>query len=144
MVNSVWQSPWWGLGLSGSFRYATGSPYTGLAGRDVNNDGNNTDRPTVNGVHFDRNSFRQPDFYELDLRLSKGFKVWEGNFQLFAECYNCTNAANRFVLSSDQTYGANPSLGVNPTKIPTFGRELGVNQYNTAPRTIQLGIRLDF
>jgi hypothetical protein len=144
VVNSVWQTPWWGLGLSGSFRYYTGQPYTGLAGRDINNDGNNLDRPTVDGVHFDRNSFRQPDFYELDLRLSKGFKVWEGNFQLFAECYNCTNAANRFVLSSDQTYGANPSLGVNPTKIPTFGRELGVNQYNTAPRTIQLGIRLDF
>jgi hypothetical protein len=140
VVNGVWQSPFWGLGLSGSFRYATGSPYTGLAGRDVNNDGNNTDRPTVDGVHLDRNSFRQPDFYELDLRLSKGFKVWESNFQLFAECYNCSNAANRFVTSANQTYGANPSLGVNPVVNSRFGIEDGVG----TPRTVQLGIRLDF
>ncbi|PYQ64597.1 MAG: hypothetical protein DMF53_07110 [Acidobacteria bacterium] len=141
VVNSVWETPWWGLGLSGSLRYATGSPYTGLAGRDLNNDGNSgTDRPTVNGVHFDRNSFRQPDFYELDLRLSKGFKIWEGNLQLFAECYNCSNAANRFVTSANQTYGANPSLGVNPTVNPRFGVEDGVG----TPRTIQLGIRYDF
>ena len=140
IVNGVWETPWWGLGLSGSFRYITGSPYTGLAGRDVNNDGNNTDRPTVNGDHFDRNSFRQPDFYELDLRLSKGFKIWEGNLQLFAECYNCSNAANRFVSSANQTYGANPSLGVNPVVSPRFGVEDGVG----TPRYFQLGIRYDF
>jgi outer membrane receptor for ferrienterochelin and colicin len=140
VVNGVWQSPWWGIGLSGSFRYATGSPYTGVAGRDLNNDGNNTDRPTVDGVHFDRNSFRQPDFYELDLRLSKGFKVWEGNLQLFAECYNCTDAANRFVTAGNQTYGANPALGVNPTRNANFGVEDGVG----TPRTVQLGIRYDF
>jgi len=140
VVNGVWQSPWWGLGLSGSFRYSTGSPYTGLAGRDLNNDGNNTDRPTVNGVHFDRNSFRQPDFYELDLRLSKGFKIWEGNLQLFAECYNCSNAANRFVSGANQTYGANPSLGVDPVRNANFGVEDGVG----TPRYFQLGIRFDF
>lgn len=140
VVNGVWQSPWWGLGLSGSFRYATGSPYTGLAGRDLNNDGNNVDRPTVDGVHFDRNSFRQPDFYELDLRLSKGFKIWTGNLQLFVECYNCSNAANRFVSTANQTYGANPSLGVNPTVNPNFGVEDGVG----TPRYFQLGVRYDF
>jgi hypothetical protein len=140
VVNGVWQSPWWGLGLSGSFRYATGSPYTGLAGRDLNNDGNNTDRPTVNGDHFDRNSFRQPDFYELDLRLSKGFKIWQGNLQLFAECYNCSNAANRFVSGANQTYGANPSLGVDPVRNANFGIEDGVG----TPRYFQLGIRFDF
>ena len=115
VVNGVWQSPYWGLGLSGSFRYSTGSPYTALAGRDLNNDGiSGTDRPTVNGEHFDRNSFRQPSFYELSLRLSKGFKVWEGNLQVFAECFNCTNAANRFVSGANQIYGANPALGRQP------------------------------
>jgi Carboxypeptidase regulatory-like domain/TonB dependent receptor len=142
VVNGVWQSPFWGLGLSGSFRYATGSPYTGLAGRDLNNDGNSgTDRPTVDGVHFARNSFRQPDFYELDLRLSKGFKVWEGDLQLFAECYNCSNAANRFVSSANQTYSdpKSPDPG-NPLRNPKFGVEDGVG----TPRTLQFGIRYDF
>jgi Carboxypeptidase regulatory-like domain/TonB dependent receptor/TonB-dependent Receptor Plug Domain len=135
VLNGVWQSPFWGLGLSGSFRYATGSPYTGLAGADLNNDGNSgTDRPTVNGVHFDRNSFRQPDFYELDLRLSKGFKIWEGNLEAFAECYNCSNAANRFVTSANQTWGTANTPRTN------FGVEDGVG----TPRTIQLGLRYDF
>jgi hypothetical protein len=141
VVNGIWESPFWGLGLSGSLRYATGSPYTALAGRDLNNDGNSgTDRPTVDGVHLGRNTFRQPDFYELDLRLSKGFKIWEGNLEFFAECYNCSNAANRFVSSANQTYGANPSLGVNPTVNPRFGVEDGVG----TPRTVQLGVRFDF
>jgi outer membrane receptor for ferrienterochelin and colicin len=140
VVNGVWQSPWWGIGLSGSFRYSTGSPFTAVAGRDLNNDGNNTDRPTIDGVHFERNSFRQPDFYSLDLRLSKGFKIWEGNLQAFADCFNCTNASNRFITGANQTYGANPLLGVNPTRSARFGIEDGVG----TPRTIQLGLRYDF
>jgi hypothetical protein len=141
VLSGVWQSPWWGIGLAGSFRYATGSPYTGVAGRDLNNDANGgTDRPTVDGVHFDRNSFRQPDFYTLDLRLSKGFKIWDGNLQAFADCFNCTNAPNRFVTGANQTYGANPALGVNPTRSTRFGIEDGVG----TPRTIQLGVRYDF
>jgi hypothetical protein len=142
VINGVWQSPFWGLGLSGSFRYATGLPYTPLAGRDLNQDGiGGTDRPTVDGVHLARNSYRQPDSYELDMRLSKSFKIWDGSFQLFAECYNCTNAANRTVTAANQIYGFNPALGVNPTRNANFGVEDGVTQL---PRTVQLGLRYDF
>jgi len=141
VINGVWQSPYWGLGLSGSFRYATGSPYSPLAGKDLNNDNiGGTDRPTVDGVHLARNSFRQPDFYELDLRLSKGFRIWEGNLQIFAECFNCSNAPNRFISIANQTYGANPALGVNPTRNANFGIEDGVG----TPRTVQFGLRYDF
>ena len=75
VVNGVWQSPYWGIGLSGSFRYATGSPYTATAGRDLNNDGiSGTDRPTVNGVHFDRNSFRQPELLRASTAALEGLQ----------------------------------------------------------------------
>ena len=142
VVNGVWQSPFWGITLAGGFRYQTGSPYTALAGRDLNNDGiGGTDRPTIDGQHVARNSFRQPDFYQLDLRLSKGFRVFGGDLQIFADCFNCTNAADRSISSANQTYGANPSLGVNPVKNPNFGVE---DQVTLLPRTIQLGIRYDF
>jgi hypothetical protein len=135
VINGVWQSPFWGLGLSGSFRYSTGQPYTALAGRDLNNDNiGGTDRPTVNGVHLARNSFRQPDFYELDLRLSKGFRVWTGDLQIFAECFNCSNAANRNVSGANQTWG------ILNTPNSNFGVEDGVG----TPRTVQLGLRYDF
>ncbi|HEX7184358.1 MAG TPA: TonB-dependent receptor [Thermoanaerobaculia bacterium] len=133
VINGLWDTPWWGIGLSGSFRYTTGSPFNATAGSDLNNDGEpNTDRPTVNGQHFERNSFRQPDFYALDLRVAKGFEVGPGEIDLFVECFNCTDAANRFV--SDTVWGT------AQTPRPTFGLETGVG----TPRTFQLGLRYDF
>ncbi|HVR99558.1 MAG TPA: TonB-dependent receptor [Thermoanaerobaculia bacterium] len=134
VVNGVWDTPWWGLGISGAFRYITGSPYTATTGIDTNGDGiSTTDRPTVNGAHFERNSFRQPDYYSLDLRLSKGFTIYNGDLNLFAECFNCTDAANRFVLGANQTWGT------GQTPRAGFGDENGVG----TPRTIQFGVRYD-
>jgi hypothetical protein len=133
VVNGLWNTPWWGIGFSGSLRYYTGSPYSAFVNVDLNNDGvRETDRPTVNGVHFERNSFRQPNFYSLDLRLSKGFDVGPGDLQLFAECYNCSDASNRFVL--------NTTWGTGQTAAAGFGDETGVG----TPRTFQLGARFDF
>jgi hypothetical protein len=134
VLNGVWDTPWWGLGLSGTFRYFTGSPYNATIGADVNGDGQSgTDRPTVNGVHFDRNSFRQPDFYSLDLRLSKSFRIWTGDLSIFADCFNCTNAANRFTT--------NTTWGTAQTPRADFGVR---NNVTTTPRTIQLAARYDF
>ncbi|HEX3553394.1 MAG TPA: TonB-dependent receptor [Thermoanaerobaculia bacterium] len=134
VLNGLWDTPWWGIGLSGTFRYFTGSPYTALVGADINGDGQSgTDRPTVNGVHFDRNSFRQPDFYSLDLRISKGFKVWTGELSIFADCFNCTNAANRFTT--------NTTWGTGQTPRTDFGV---LNNVTTTPRTIQLAARYEF
>jgi hypothetical protein len=133
VVNGLWDTPWWGIALSGAFRYATGSPYNATTGVDNNNDGEGTtDRPTVGGVHFDRNSFRQPDFYSLDLRLAKNFTVGPGDISLFAECFNCTDASNRFVTDT--------RFGTGQTPTATFGKEVGVG----APRTFQLALRYDF
>jgi hypothetical protein len=132
-LNAVWNTPWWGIGLSGTFRYITGSPYNATVGADINNDGEtSTDRPTVNGVHFERNSFRQPDFYSLDMRLSKSFEIGPGDISVFAECFNCSNASNRFVT--------NTIWGTGQTPNSTFGLETGVG----TPRTFQLALRYDF
>jgi hypothetical protein len=136
IVNGLWDTPWWGIGLSGSFRYFTGSPYNVTVGSEVNNDGEGfTDRPTINGVHLERNSERQPDFFALDLRLSKEFGVGPGDLSLFAECFNCSDNSNRFVT---QTVWGN-STGSSPTRAG-FGVESGVG----TPRTIQIGLRYDF
>jgi hypothetical protein len=134
VLNGIWDTPWWGLGLSGTFRYFTGSPYNPTIGADVNGDGQSgTDRPTINGVNLDRNSFRQPDFYSLDLRLSKSFKIWTGDLSIFADCFNCTNAANRFTT--------NTTWGTGQTPRADFGV---LNNVTTTPRTIQLAARYDF
>ncbi len=134
VLNGVWDTPWWGLGLSGTFRYFTGSPYNATVGADVNGDfQTGTDRPTVNGVHFDRNSFRQPDFSSIDLRISKSFKIWTGDLSIFADCFNCANVANKSTT--------NTTWGTGQTPSSSFGK---LNNVTTTPRTIQLAARYDF
>jgi hypothetical protein len=86
----------------------------------------------VGGVHFERNSFRQPDFTSLDLRIAKDFKLGPGSISIFAECFNCTDAENRLVV--------NTVWGTGQTPNATFGQKNG----GGIPRTIQLAARYDF
>jgi hypothetical protein len=132
-ANGVWETPWWAITLSGAIRYSTGRPYNATTNADDNRDGQSTtDRPTVGGEHFERNAFRQPDFYSLDARLGKAFRIGPGDLQLFIECFNCTDAANRSVL--------NTTWGTGQTPISGFGAETGVG----TPRTFQVAARYDF
>jgi hypothetical protein len=133
VLSSLWQTPYWGIGLSGSLVFQTGSPFNPTTNVDLNGDGEpSTDRPTVNGVHLARNSFRQPSFYSLSLRLGKEFRIGPGNLAVFGECFNCTNTGNRFVT--------NTIYGINQTPGLAFGKDVGVG----TPRTVQLAARYDF
>ncbi len=132
-ANGTWNTPWWGVTFSGLFRYATGQPYTAFAGSDINGDGDSgTDRPTVGGLHFARNSFRQPDFWGLDLRLQKKFEVGPGGLAVIAECFNCTDRQDYRVTST--------IWGTGETPRSDFGRQ----SYVGTPRTFQLALRYDF
>ncbi len=137
VVNGLWDTGWWGVNLAGSFRYTTGSPWTIGAGSDVNGDTNNVDRPTILGVHQERNGERQPDFYSLDLRVGKDIALGFGVIGVFAECFNCTDAPNRFVPGNNMSWG-NPA-SATPSNA-NFGKETGFG----TPRTIQFGLRFDF
>ena len=134
-VSAVWDTPFWGLGISGSYTYSTGGTRNPVANSDINGDGvQGTDRPTApNGNHFDRNSYRQLDFRSLNLRLSKGFTIGPGELTGLIECFNCTNSANRFF--SNNTWGTN---GATPAA--AFTRASGVG----TPRTFQVAARFDF
>jgi Carboxypeptidase regulatory-like domain/TonB dependent receptor len=141
VLNGLWETPWWGLGVSGAFTYNTGFPYTATTNFDANNDGEPaTDRPTINGVHFGRNTFRQPDYYSLDLRLTKAFAVGPGDLALSVDCFNCTDAANRFVAGTDGLYARSSIWGTGANPLATFGVENGVG----TPRTFQVSLRYDF
>jgi hypothetical protein len=138
-LNGVWDTPLWGIGLAGSLRFATGSPYTPRANIDLNNDGESgTDRPTVNGVHLGRNSERQPDFWTIDMRLSKKFGFGTGDLAVFAECFNCTDRETGVISSNNQIIG---SPTAPPFPRTTFGVE---DDFVRNPRTFQLGLRYDF
>jgi carboxypeptidase family protein/TonB-dependent receptor-like protein len=132
-ANASWNTPWWGVTLSGTYRFTSGSPYTATTGNDVNRDGFFNDRPTIKGVHFARNSFRQPNFNSLDFRLAKTFPIGPVGLTAIVECFNCTNTANRFVT--------NTTWGTGQTPGSTFGISNGVT---TIPRTLQFAGRVDF
>ncbi len=134
VLSGVWDTPWWGIGLSGSYKYSTGQAYNATVNSDLNNDGESTtDRPTIGGVHFARNAFRQPSFSSLDFRASKSFGIGPGKLEVFAECFNCLNAANRST--------SNTVWGTGQTANSNFGV---LNQVTQTPRTIQLAVRYDF
>lgn len=160
-ANGVWLTPLWGINLAGSTRFTTGSTYTGRANFDFNNDGQSgTDRPTLgctsiggsatnydcsNGSHISRNSFRQPSFYTVDLRIQKAFRIGPGDFGLAVDCFNCTNTGNKFV--SQTTFGRVPGPTVGNTTVPnTSTPNAGFGNANNpgTPRTLQVSARYDF
>ncbi|HEX7153074.1 MAG TPA: TonB-dependent receptor [Thermoanaerobaculia bacterium] len=137
-LNFTWDTPWWGIGFSGSYRYASGQGFSPTIGDDRrfgNNDTINNDRPTIAGEHFERNSFRQPDFSDVSLRLSKGFGFGPGELTLFGECFNCGNSANRTISGNNQIWGSAQTPNAN------FGI---ADTVTTQPRTWQLAVRYDF
>ena len=76
----------------------SGAPYTPIIGFDTQNDGNDwNDRAIVNNTVVARNSYRQPAFFNLDLRFVKDFALkGEGrHLDLFMDIFNITGAGNR-------------------------------------------------
>lgn len=130
----------------------SGLPYTAVAGDDIQGDGNaDNDRAVINGRVVERNSFRQPNFFNLDLRLLKEFSLGEARRLAFtAELFNVTRAANKnFGVDGVSVFGNTgnslPTLAP-PTSFPLPGEPFSAP--STArfggPRQLQLGLRLIF
>lgn len=151
-----------GFTLSGIAITRTGFPFTAIMGDDYNGDGNeDNDRAIVDGRVVGRNTFRQPKFFNLDMRLLKTFKFSETTGLAFsAEVFNLTGAKNRsFGADAISTFctgtagfgGANPS-GYNITcpdgTVPAASAGEAFTAPSTArfggPRQMQLGVRFTF
>jgi Carboxypeptidase regulatory-like domain/TonB dependent receptor len=155
-TNAVWLMPWYGVSLAGSLRFSTGTPYTPRANFDFNGDGQSTtDRPTLgcvavgatgidctNGRHLGRNSFRQPSFYSLDIRLQKAFRIGPGDLNFAVDCFNCTNTGNKFV--SQTTFGQVPRRSANGPIVETPQAGFANPNNPGTPFTTQLSVRYDF
>jgi hypothetical protein len=144
-----------GFLVSGIATYRTGLPFTAFTGEDSNGDSQFTDRPIIAGVPLLRNSFRQPNFFTVDLRVSKTFKIKEShNLELLFDMFNVTNQRNLFysVSTNESTTTALGSRwGDGQTPLPTF-RTLtnpdGTYNRNTAsvasPFQLQAALRYSF
>ncbi|MGH9728119.1 MAG: TonB-dependent receptor, partial [Candidatus Acidiferrales bacterium] len=81
-----------GWELSGIFTAASGQPYSGFLGFDLNGDSNrNTDRTPGLG----RDTFYTPTFVSLDPRVTRNVNITERyKLQFIAEAFNVFNRAN--------------------------------------------------
>lgn len=152
-----------GFTISGIIVTHSGFPYTALIedGTDTNNDLNDADeRAVVGGVVSQRFGFRQPNFFNLDLRLLKSFRFGETKRpDLTAEAFNVTRNTNKGFgtdsLANFCTGNAALRDTANPLSIscPTgFFPNINGQQPTSAPSTarfggarqIQLGLRFIF
>jgi hypothetical protein len=118
-------------------------PYTAVIGFDTQNDGNDVnDRAIVDGRVTGRNAFRQPSFFDLDLRLIKAIRFGKSSrLDLIAELFNATGAANK-------NFGGDAvsNFGTPQAPVATAGQALfapTTARYG-GPRQLQLGARFAF
>lgn len=131
----------------------TGIPYKAVVGVDTQNDGNTVnDRPIINGRIVARNADRQPNFFNLDVRLVKDLDLSGGRrLTVSIEAFNLTKAANTGMDGDGESVFGAPTTTPNavtgyyytnatagrPTTAPSTDRFGG-------PRQVQLGIRFAF
>jgi hypothetical protein len=93
-------------------------------------------RPTINGIFINRNAGEGFSILNLNVRLSRTFRIGERlHLQALAEMFNTLNHVNVATLNGVFGTGAYPT---NPS--PTFKQITAVND----PRTMQLALRLEF
>lgn len=153
----------YGFSLSGIIITRSGFPYTAIIedGTDTNGDLNDAnERVIVAGAISGRNAFRQPKFFNLDIRLLKAFRFGETKkLDLSAEVFNVTRTTNKgygadsinnFCTSSSALASSSNPFNITcpsgffpfvragePTSAPSTARFGG-------PRQMQLGIRFTF
>lgn len=113
----------YGIQLSTIIEYRTGTPFSAFTGVDSNNDGQITDRPIIGGIPLLRNSFRQPNFLNQDLRVTQGYKINERQrLDFIVEFFNVWNKENYFYsANSNESSGAAGSVwGRAQTPNPRF------------------------
>jgi hypothetical protein len=154
LVNGNVSMPF-GFAMGTVMRFTAGRPFNAVAGTDVNKDGQNTDRPIVDGVMLPRNAFRNTGFKNVDLRIQKDLATSAmGRVSIVADFLNVFNFANVQLAGAALTYGPGTVVqnGVTVPQAPpaAFGQltnSLGqYYQYNTAgdPFQAQLGVRFQF
>ena len=121
--------------------FTSGFPYTAVAGSDLNGDGVNNDYP----LYGSRNDFRGPGFKEVNLRLSRRFRLYGErlSLEIIGEAENLLNSTNAACSAAgcgggiNTTYG--PTLAAAPANV-NFGHI--TSAFNS--RQIQIGARLRF
>jgi hypothetical protein len=146
----------WNVAVGSVIRFTSGRPFNAVVGSDVNKDGNNTDRPIVDGALLPRNAFRNVGYKNVDLRIQKDLALpgARGSVSLIADFLNVFNFGNVQLAGAAFTYGLGTTVqngAVVPVAAPAAFAQLRnaagqYYSYNTAgdPFQAQIGLRFSF
>ncbi|MDP9159176.1 MAG: carboxypeptidase regulatory-like domain-containing protein [Acidobacteriota bacterium] len=94
VVSGVFELPF-KFQISTLAQFESARPYTMSTPIDINGDGNVNDRVVVNGVQTSLDQFRGSPFSQIDLRVSREFRLREKlSLRPFAEFFNVLNRSN--------------------------------------------------
>ncbi len=126
----------WDIQLSTIATVRSGYPFTPTDGRDLNNDTYTGDRAWWNGVRYGRNSFRQPYYRNVDLRLSKIFRFGASyELEVIGEAFNLFDNSN-FRTSITQMVNYDRTRGV-----ASYNANFGRANIAGSPRQYQVGLK---
>ncbi len=133
-AKTPWQRLSHGYRISGMLQYYSALPFNITAGSNtIQGTGA---RPMVNGDFIGRNVGKGFDFFNVNVRLSRSFRITEQvRLEGLAEMFNALNRVNGVSLNGVFGGGAYPT---NPSS--TFGQTTSIAE----PRTLQLALRLAF
>lgn len=131
--------------LSSIAQFQTGVAYSATVGADLNNDGNRfNDR--VPGTR--RNAYRTRDFYSLDARLARSFRLGEAmRLRLIAEGFNLFNRANVTAANANLYSGFAAVTGATNVfrfTEPTAASAFALPRIFAPARELQLAVKFDF
>jgi outer membrane receptor protein involved in Fe transport len=113
-----------GILSSSILTYSSGLPFSAFTGTDSNRDSQFTDKPIISGTSLLRNAFRQPNFFNVDLRVSRSFKVRDQSaLELMFDMFNVLNHRNFFyrVSTNESSTAALGSVwGPGQSPLATF------------------------
>jgi hypothetical protein len=146
----------YGFEVASTMRFLSGVPVNARVGSDANADGNTNERPFLApGYEVIRNFYRGPNFYQVDLRVQKGFSFDERKRLLFTvEFFNLFNNSNIDVTSTASTNFCNNTASncglagqTNPNFLQvrdTGGNIIVANTPRSQVFQVQLGARFQF
>jgi hypothetical protein len=131
---TAWERLTHGLQLSGMLQSYSALPFNITSG--VTTIQGTAGRPIVNGEFIPRNAGIGSDFFSLNVRLSRTFRIDQRiGLEGLVEGFNVTNRTNNVTRNTNFGAGSYPTV---PS--PPFGQVTAVSD----PRTLQLGVRLTF
>jgi hypothetical protein len=129
----------WGLELGVILAARSGVPYSHTSGNDLNNDGNfGNDRQFIGGVDTGRNTYRQPGYRRLDLRVAKSVGLGgRRRLDLAVDIFNALAADNLVVPPQNQMFEGSAPGALNPA-LDRPDAQAG------EPRSAQVSLRFRF